>query len=240
MTNHEVLLNTVDIPEVPETPQAAHLREDIVPLMASIGTTENFTETTYADLPATDIDFYSDTDDLDRAGIMHDGYATYVISPVSREDKKTSRLRNCTGLAVIGVDAETGENVSFLTHQSTGFTGQRLKNIITAIAVRLGELKARCENDTVEVVLFGGNYVNSHPATQVDYSAMVDALSEQVIKVLGFELTVIVGPKIIPGSDAVLLDTKHRRLYFSRSSSEQDNTSFLASALSDKREEWGG
>lgn len=213
------------------------LREGISPILVSVGGEANYSQD-FRELNAEDIDLYADPAQLDARGILHEGYATYVISPVDAADKQSTKFINCTGLVVIGVESATGDNISLLTHQYSALGEQKQARLMADIESRLTELRDRCEEGTIDAAQFGGNFVSSDPSTQRDYEASMRRVSELVQKALGFIPTIIVGPKLGGGADSVLLDTEHRRLYLSRDARKADNTSFTTKDFTRKKDEW--
>jgi hypothetical protein len=79
-----------------------------------------------------------------RIVLKNDSHCT-VISNINTQNKYSNRYYNCTGIVVIGKDKETGENISFLTHQDPLYflvEGQREKFTVATQEVLL-DLKER-------------------------------------------------------------------------------------------------
>ena len=99
-----------------------HLAEGFRPIMACVGTKreheegwrqiENIKESSLF------VDFFGKTMDLIEKGFKAGGEQTYVISPITEKPLRTRGLRDCTSVVVVGTDAKTGEQISFISHQN--------------------------------------------------------------------------------------------------------------------------
>jgi len=159
--------------------------------------------------------------------------------------KKTSfseSFKNCTGLIVAGIDKETGESVSFLSHEDPDYFlryASATEKFADDLRERIQELKDRCEEGTIDAVIVGGNYFSDRPKYRENYLMSIAVVSKEVKSVLGFEPVVITGPKTTSGQDDVFYDNSHRRLYIMRTKVAQEGTkSYLPSDIVDKREGW--
>jgi hypothetical protein len=216
--------------------KSEHLKEGISPIMACVGTYDDFNvaatpENTH------DVDFYGGEKYWEDKNFKNFGQGSHVISTVDNANKLSRAYKNCTGVIVAGQDKETGENISFLSHQfpfdflpadeyRTRFVGN--------LQQQLEELKQKCIPGTIDAVVVGGNYPQEDvPDKNVkaeeykkSYAETIKLLSNEISKTLGFEPVVITGPKMGAGSDSVLYDNKNRRLYLARA--EVGNSSMEA------------
>ncbi|MFH1608539.1 MAG: hypothetical protein ABH951_00775, partial [Patescibacteria group bacterium] len=117
MENLEEKLNTL---------KSEHLKEGIPPIRGCVCDKNNLDEQTqyYLDdfkKDAEFINFYSKKDELLEKNLQNAGKETYVISSIDNKNKYSLEYYDCTGVVAIGVDKETGENVSFLSHQNPAF-----------------------------------------------------------------------------------------------------------------------
>lgn len=151
----------------------------------------------------------------------------YVMSPVDGSNKFSIKYANCTGIIVTGIDRESGEHISFLTHQNPSYFLDDDSNFKKDLHVRLEELNQRSEPGTVDAVLFGGKFSNvkefadnpDHPIHAIEkdeYVNSINFLQQELEEELGFSPTVIVGPKLDPAWDNVVYDNNERRLFLLR------------------------
>jgi hypothetical protein len=208
-------------------------------------------------LTPNDIEFINiDTDPKD---VLEKGFSgeyikphwAYVMSPVDSAHKFSMRYVDCTGIIAVGVDSKTGENISFLTHQNPNYIMFENENFLKDLDNRLEEIKSRCEEGTVDVVIFGGRFSNvkekidepNHPIHGFNkdlYIGSIDIVAKEIKDKLGFSPTVISGPKFNPGQDQVVFDTIERRMYFERIGDYDANfiRNFDAEDLDEKKSEF--
>ncbi len=213
--------------------EAEYLKSDIRPIMACVGTREDFLDSPHlkeirrvrngidTSQKIHNVDYYADKGELDANNFKHDGRMTYVISDINNKDKFSEGFKNCTGLVVAGKDKKTGENISFLTHQDPDYflDGVENKNKLKEdLRERIEALKEKCEEGTLDARVFGGNYFGKDEIEyRENYLNSIKLLSSEVSSVLGFKPVVVVGPKTVQGGqDDVFYDNEHRRLYIVR------------------------
>ncbi|MBI3633411.1 MAG: hypothetical protein HY226_03915 [Candidatus Vogelbacteria bacterium] len=242
----------------------SHLKPGVRPIMACVGERSHFKRGDYVgggermeifqnyDLAAnaaknnTNVDYYGNPDELERNGFKNRGKGSFTISPVNNLDKFSGSYRNCTGVIVAGIDRKTGENISLLSHQDPEYfltSDDQKQRFVTDLEERLEELKDRCESGTIDAIILGGNYfqdVNTHGRKYAtDYLDSVKLLSSEITKTLGFEPTVITGPKMLGGDDNSFYDNKNRRLYLSRPKVGEASTgSYQSTDITHKEKEW--
>ena len=202
----------------PEGPQVG-------PIIASIGKLESHQQKSkeWKKLlkQAVNVDYEAEADILDARQFKNAGKWTYVFSTIDASPKFSKDYFNCTGIAAVGVDRETGQNVSFLTHQNPQqFLSWKKGDFERDIRTLLGDFKKRIKPGTEDVLVFGGN--NFADAILPDksyadlYQDSISFVSSLVKEELGLDAHVAVGPNMVRGGIAGLLDTEKRRLYLAR------------------------
>lgn len=171
------------------------------------------------------VNFNGVYDDLKK-----DGYITgktdhsYVISPVSESNKFSEGYVNCTGIVVSGKDKITGKYISFLTHQNPRYFLSALKDeFVSDLQNRIREIKERCEDGTIDALVFGGMYDDLDPNGLISekYDESIELIIGEVKKSLGFVPQILNGPKIDNlfggiGKDNFYFDNEKRKAYFIR------------------------
>lgn len=244
-------------------PGYEHLKSNVKPIMACVGTKWDFEKDpgptrvfnwyggvdSYSDLNNSmnrNVDYYGDSAVLQLREFKNPEPFSYVISPVDNKDKFSSTFRNCTGVLVAGVDKITGENISFLSHQDPVYflkNNENTNKLAGDLIERMSELKARCEDGTVDAIVLGGNFFDEeHLAGRKfddDYIESVKLLSSKIEGVFGFNPVIITGPKTITGDDNVFYDNKNRRIYLVRPRvGDKTTDSYVIGRMNEKIEEW--
>jgi hypothetical protein len=241
-----------------------HLENDALPIMACIGTREDFekepgltsslgcwgenrTKTIY-------VDYWEYPQANFLKGIKNAGEKTYAISEINDFDKFSLRYKSCMGIVVAGKEKMTEKNISFFSHlDSTKILpeGKIRNHFLVDINVLLKEIQERSVYGTIDAVIFGGNYLDSDNVEKNDLMMLMDKvefeknyrdfvylLSDQIFESLGFRPTIIAGPKTITGCDDVIYDNDHRRLYVRRPKiGETSSESFISQDLCEEMEE---
>lgn len=244
------------------TPQKAsketHLLPNIKPIRACIGSGDDFG---YLDLfllkhgfnpsdPNIEkIDLDEEPSVLTKNNFSNAGHDTYVISPANSKDKISEHFQDCTGVIVAGVDRDTGENISIMSHQNPGAflsAGKNKDQFLNDLAQILQQIKARCLPNTVDAVIIGGKYMTIADIVEIDfrqnYLDSLSLLSTEVSSILGFEPIIINGPKLISSADRVLYNNKERRLFFirglSRDAVNENTGDFTYSNIAEEKKKW--
>jgi len=213
----------MEMPEEIENPlKSEHLNEGVSPIMGCVGTPEQFDnfKTENADiLHAHNVNYYEDPQKLKENKFKNQGKNSYVISPIDSLNKFSTSFRNCIGLIVTGQDKETGENISFLSHQDPdSFLGETREHFLADLKQQLSALKERSVSGTIDAVIVGGDYYGIQ--RQKEYVGSIGLVADEVQNLLGFEPVVMTGPKINwnrwIAEDDVFYDNGHRRLYIRR------------------------
>lgn len=172
---------------------------------------------------------------------------TYAISPLNGKDKVSTDYVMCTGVAGVGKDKWTDENISFLSHQFPGIflPGESLhKKFVTDLRARLEELKESCIPGSVDVVILGGEYNKGFARFENRYTDSVNLLKSEVSNIFGFDPVVITGPKLpsnslIGNTEFVLLDTAHRHLFISRpKTGDSSSESYTPNKIESQTNKW--
>lgn len=180
------------------------------------------------------LDMY-DSIELSKNGIKNGGNHTYAISPVDDYDKYSQNYREGTGIIVAGKSKETGQDISFMTHQNPDSLLQDGTKFVNDLHKQLEEIRSRCEAGSIDAVIFGGRYAKVRERAGDDlfrgvymkeYLDSIGLVSREISQVLGFEPVVVGGPKTRRGHDAVLYENKLRRVYLGRSSVDSFSPSF--------------
>lgn len=186
------------------------------------------------------IDYLAHPDEMQSRGVRSAGKGTYVISPIDASPKMSDDYKECTGVAVIGVDEETGENISFISHQNPTKVLEGLRDQFVAdLQATLKTFKGRVRHDTIEVVFFGGKYLSSQSTeekTHADaYRESVELVRDIIATDLGVDTHVAAAPNAEGGKIAALLDTKNRRIYieYPEQRNHAFNTAFNARDIDD-------
>ncbi len=223
-----------------------HLKEPSDRIVACIGEPNSFGEdflelkrATVTDNPAVNVDFIEE----------------HVFSKVDSSNKYSEGYIMCTGVVAVGRDKNTGENISFVSHQYPGsflFTGK--EKFEEELVDRLQELLLKSEEGTIDVVIVGGSYDPNFEDTNGlkndsftnKYVPSIKFLSRVVKDVFGFDPSVIVGPKIIRqepprhfgNTDDIYFDNKNRRLYIVRDFLGTGSGSFDPKYIEEERDKW--
>lgn len=165
-------------------------------------------------------------------GEFRENLWAYIISPIDSSDKFSLKYAECTGMVVVGTDKETGENISFLSHQNPNFfLLYDDLNFFTELKKKVQEIKDRCEPDSFDAIMFGGKFANvkdfpdGHAIHEIDkemYLKSIESVSGTINSILGFNPEIISGPKFNPAYDHVVFRNNDRRLHLFRFSKESD------------------
>lgn len=236
--------------EKPNSLKSGHLKEGAKSIMACVGTPEDLGDDFFLLLNGSNkvdspkihnVSFSENFSDLIRKNYKTGGNYTYVISTIDSSDKFSKWLANCTGMVITGKDKETGENISFLSHQYSKYLvdTEKRNRYEKDLEERLRELKERSIEGTMDAVLFGGNYMKNNPESQNNYRESINLLSGIIEKNLNFEPVVITGPKIIEGNDNVYYANKDRKFYILKPEVGNNSVqSFLPSEIKEQEKKW--
>lgn len=102
--------------------------------------------------------------ELSKMGISSGGPNTYVFSKIDDKDKYSDNYFDCTGLLVTGIQRGTNKKISFITHQDPEFfvkNSENKKSFKKELDNKLDDFINKCEIDSIDTVIFGGNIIAS-------------------------------------------------------------------------------
>jgi hypothetical protein len=225
-----------------------HLKVGIVPITTCLDTAGN------GNIPeltgeVEQVDLYSNPEEARKDGFVKEGERSYVFSPIDNLSKFSVKFLNCTGIVAVGNDLETHQNISFMTHQNPGyFFYDEKEKFIEEFKQMLSKMKMRCEQGTVDIVIFGGQFMkfkefaDDHEAQKHmkgEYINSIKLVNDLIEREFGFSPTVVGGPKFDGGQDFVVFDNENRRLYLTRATKGLPFTgSFEAKDIDSKTGSW--
>jgi len=219
--------------------KSEHLTEGFRPIMACVGSEEEYGDEIKKlkdlEIVSHDIDFEANPSSLKEKGFKSAGHKSYVISPIDERPKFTKHLFDCTALIVVGREIGTQTELSFLTHQNPKeFLYFQKKAFVKHLTERLKELKEKCSEGSIDVVIAGGNLRED----ALVYQQSLQILDSVVQETCGFEPLVISGPKEAQGSDKIYFDTQTRRAYIVRPDTDHYKDVFKPSEVGEMKEKW--
>ncbi len=235
-----------------------HLKEGVSPIIACVGTNNDFRDnpgelskafwTEIDPAQIEDVPFFIHLSSPKIEGQKRgENRESYVISALNEMDKRSRTLRNCTAVAVAGQDKKTGENISFISHESPKYmlsSKKDLEMFFNDLKIKLEELKEKSVEGTIDAAIAGGTFYSGDKRSQKEYMESVRLLSDEISKILGFPPVVIVGPKVVeisnvPVQDEIFYSNKFRRLYVVRPEKEDvAQRSFLAKDIKEEARKW--
>ncbi len=224
--------------------RAEHLVEGINPIVACIGTEAEYKKDKFIKeirRNGENINFYASPQLVEKQGLKNAGRETYVISPINPDSKYTEKLFNCTSVMAVGRARDKNTELSMMSHQNPRqfLYDERTRAEFTAdLEDSLNELKHKCIEGTVDVVIAGGHWDIGDDS--VDYRNSLEALSSSTEKIFGFMPVVVSGPKYSLKDD-IYFDTQKRRLYVVRPDDRETVThkdAFVADGIDDKAGIW--
>lgn len=172
---------------------------------------------------------------------MRAGTHSCTISKTNNSDKWSREYRNCTAIVAIGKSRETGENISFLTHQDPHFflsrkpyeslNMTRSEYFSRKLKWAMERLLLLSEEGSVDVIILWGRteWYNTE-----EYEESIFYLDAVIAPLIGVSPAIIAGPtftaKTWDSDKAVYVDTKRRRVYFFRKYHETESLSHWTSA----------
>lgn len=144
-----------------------------------------------------------------KNNIISNKEGEYSISEINESDKYTDKSLNCTIFVVAGLDKETGENISFLTHQESGENISN-KEFLESFSEQLKIFVEMCEPKTIDALIFGGN---KNDGSFNEYKDAINTISNISKSMLGFNPEVATGPKLGPYETQGYFNTQKRQLY---------------------------
>jgi len=244
-------------PEGKRAPQErVHLREGIPPMSGELVDTakgnpelEALRENMDEDGETHWVDFEGgDLEALEAEGFKDAGMGSYLISPIGERNWFSDRYMSCTGVVAIGRDVSTGREISFLSHQDPNYfvdgDKEKAETFARELNSSLEELKARSENDSVEVLLVGGNFnpkaANAGGYRHDQYKKSIQALNQIIQETTGFVPKVLAGPNNHVGSETVVVvETQKRKIWIDRDKQLPEfDQPYLASDIDEVEKKW--
>ena len=164
------------------TLKGEHLKEGISPIMGGIYNDKELMDEdnnffNEFKKNATFVNFKSNPDEASRNRFLNSGKETYVISAIDKTNKYSKDFYSCTSVYGVGIDKDTGENISFVTHQDPDkfLKNTNIQNDFKDdLCKTIDELTSRSIPGSVDVVLLGGNKNISYadPINSIDMDKM--------------------------------------------------------------------
>ena len=168
----------------------------------------------------------------------------FTMTPLGRSNKFDREMYSCMDMLAVGRDRKTGNNISFKSHNfPVRLLAHDRQEFVQALEGRLAELKSRCDLNTIDAVLIGGQYApgtssQGRPAKE-EFLETVKLISDIVKNILGFEPVFVDGPKIeFTDPDKFVFDNDNRRLYFSRDKAVKRTRDFNPSDVDNQIKKW--
>jgi hypothetical protein len=235
-----------------------HLNKGISPIIACVGTWEDFSENpgeiSKAFWTKIDPSSVEDVSFFLRPGVeTHPGQKrgdereSYVISAIDEMDKRARTFRHCTGVVVAGKEKESNGNISIVSHETPDYLFSSRKHrekFLADMRDSLKEIETRCVPGTIDAVIVGGNFFSGDKDSQEEYADSVKLLSDEIEKIFHFAPVIITGPKVVEHDTAVvqeelLYTNEFRRLYLIRPEREDvEQGGYLAKDIKEESKKW--
>lgn len=221
----------------PDTLTSEHLEKDSPPIMVQIidsqQTLDTITEEAIRTIKKSGEDvnwekFWNQVvieDDQERRYALENAY---LISSISAQNKYSEKYIDCTGVLAVGKSKESGENISFLSHQIS--SGNFPKSFPKKLELKITELKQKVLKGSIDIVVFGGDYSHQKEKNTLytpaeEYAVAIRKTSETIRKAAGFDPVVIAGPNLNLGTHThAYFDNTNRRLYIVRPTQRESLT----------------
>lgn len=169
-----------------------------------------------------------------------------IISQINTRNKFSKWYYDCTGIVAIGKDKETGENISFLTHQHPMYLlgelpKEKFKQAVNATLEILRERSVQWSIDIV--ILWGIGYLtwsedrNFAEKSFWKYTKIIEWLSDIIFSIMGFYPVAVCSPWIFrsnDGSKDIFIDTQKRQIHFLKPTRKNDcNVSYVANKVTE-------
>jgi hypothetical protein len=170
-----------------------------------------------------------------KEGLITGGDNQYVMSGVNSKDKFSSGFYGCVGLVVVGIDKDSGENISIGLHTplydpDVDYKDRGLNSLALNLRAQLNSLKEQCLEGSIDSVMLGGLIDETYGDSDKEiYTKTSDFIGYQVEQVIGARPTIAGGPKRLSiekktskefqnssQGDTFYFDNARRRLYLVR------------------------
>lgn len=206
-------------------PKFSHLEKGIKPIRVCIDTLNNIKsdkEINSLKENSEDIEHTSSSEYYEKYNMLNVESGECVISNINEKNKFSEGYSVCLGMAIIGIDKNTGKNISLLTHQEpiAFLSSDDFKKYLLE---RTKDIVAQSKSGTVDAIIFGGSVtMNSLDASVSNYEDSIKLISEITSTPLGFSPSVVTGPKIPIGINDIYLDSENRNLYLVMTEQKKD------------------
>lgn len=205
-------------------PKFSHLEKDFKPIVTCITEVKSGEEGSafpFKDIArkssedVENINYSASTNRLRENNILNGGYQTYVISDLNSKDKYSTGMYDCTGIVLVGEDVKTNKNISILTHEDPK---QFLKpNLVDSfkehLILSLEKILNNSKKGSIDVLIVGGHTIGYNGKN--NYIESIEFIRQIIKDKLGFDPTVVTGPKGGTGPSHVYFDNDNRRLHLS-------------------------
>ncbi len=104
--------------------------------------------------------FEKDTTVLDKENIIHWWAYSYLISPISEQDKYSLWYQDCQWFSALGISKKNWKNISFFTHQDTKLLLEdknKREEFFEKTCQQLENLRKQTVSDSIQTAIFWGN-----------------------------------------------------------------------------------
>jgi len=230
-----------------------HLNQEYKPIIVGLYDRNNLDKDTQYFLgdfknTAEFVNFSCKPEDLKKNEMYGAGCDTYVMSSANENNKYSFAYFHCTGVIGVGVDKETGNNISFLSHQNPdSFLADKkvMESFKNDLNKNIDKLIERCISGSIDIVLFGGNkdtkiqYPGEDFRMGIDdiddfmkkpfdeYSKSIKYLNYIIKQKIGFSPVVMSGPNDNFDTENhsldIYFDNENRRLYLIKPKQEENH-----------------
>lgn len=178
------------------------------------------------------VNFSGDRSFTKEYHMLNQDRGTYIISNINEKDKYSKSFFNCTGLVGFGIDKDTKQVVSFLSHQNPdSFLGVHKTDFIQDMKKTLLAFNEKIVPKSMSVMGFGGHYDEEYQKEYLSSCAMLSKLVQEYTKK---ELEFITGPNMafkkdehgvvtgLEGPTSIFVNTKNKRIFLLRPHQENN------------------
>jgi len=148
----------------------------------------------------------------------------YNLSNIDNVNKYSEDYSTCTGIVAVGIDKNTKERISFLTHHNPILFDNKETSSVNEhkkfqdnLDFLLKDFHERTEDGSVDILLFGGSSSSNFSSDSIKY------LNNVIKKEFKFKPTIVTDTNSVGDIISVFLDTKNSRFYFLTNEKKQEN-----------------
>ena len=244
INTNEKLEDLVTVSKTTETKEKGP--KPIRACIVEIGQTDLYTEEMIVSIKKSgvDVNFYGSSDFYEKNNIDNGGNYTYAISDIDYKNKFSEGYKNCTGVVAVGEEVETGNQISFMSHQYPDeFLYDNKDKFVNDLVEKMQLLNDKTKKGSIDVVIFGGNSAKSeyYSIFKKNYKESINIINKTLKANFDISPTVMVGPAdLLHCYTSVYLDTSNRRLYILREPQENNtqNHEYLADDFDKQEKKW--